>query len=589
MAQFRLWLSLAVDFQHTLIEQIPALPNLDFKIRAGDSLVAEYEGVSFHYQTDINKDNEKRQRFQKLRKTLALHRREYFNQSDAAEKKSLKLSIERELLQLAVAEINERIKEILIQDPLLGETQKEKKAREAQEAEVNKLKRLSLDLKARTDLPPNFPLLWEVDFSDITERGGFDIVIANPPYIRQETLGTFYKAQLKIAYPNVFTGTADLLVNFFELAHCLLRPKGALSFITSNKWLRAGYGEPLRDFLKTETTLDVMIDFGDLPVFKQAIAYPMILIAQKHAPKPDARFRALEVESLDVLERLGETIATYAQPQPQADLDAKAWRIESQATSGLMQKLKQNSTPLDEFVQGKFYYGIKTGFNKAFVIDAETRTKLIAEDPNSADVIKPFLRGRDIKRYQIHNPNLYLIFTRRGIDIKKYPAIEKHLLQFKTQLDKKAGGNKWYELQASPADTDRFEKPKIIYPEIGLYPTFTFDTNGFFSNDTTYVIPKGSFFLLGFLNSKVVAFFYPKVSSSIRGDYLRWKNQYVSQIPIPRASEAESAAIGLKVEQILAKKACGEDTAGLEREIDEMVYALYGLTAAEIAVLEGKA
>jgi adenine-specific DNA-methyltransferase len=253
-------------------------------------------------------------------------------------------------------------------------------------------------------------------------KDGFNIVIGNPPYIRQEMLDSDYKTKLKENYPKVFTGTADLLVYFFAVAHRYLCSNGTLALITSNKWLRAGYGEKLRNFLKTETTLNAMIDFGDLPVFKQAIAYPMILIAQKNAPKPDSQFRALEVKSLDVLERLGETVATYAQAQPQADLDAKAWRIESPIIARLMQKLKHNSIPLGEYVQGKIFVGIITGFNEAFVIDAETRAKLIAEDPKSAEIIKPFLRGRDIKRYEINNPNLYLIFTRRGIDIKKYPA-----------------------------------------------------------------------------------------------------------------------------------------------------------------------
>ncbi|MFQ3598374.1 MAG: TaqI-like C-terminal specificity domain-containing protein [Chloroherpetonaceae bacterium] len=596
MAQFRLWLSLAVDFNHNLIDEIPALPNLDFKIRTGDSLVAEYEGVSFHYNPNSWTQRGKKERIDSMIQKVAQLKHNYFAASTQKEKESLRNDINKTLLELVKNELDQEIKNISIQETLIGETKKERATREAKEARLNTLRAALAKLNNQTDLPENFPLLWQIDFADVIKHGGFDVVIGNPPYIRQETLGNAYKAQLKSAYPNVFTGTADLLVNFFELAHQLLRPQGTLSFITSNKWLRAGYGEKLRDFLKTHSAIRTMIDFGDLPVFKQAIAYPMILVAEKAAPKPDQTLRALDVKSLivepsgeslfHVLETLAETVERDAHRQPQAALDVNAWRIESQATSGLMQKLKQNSTPLGEFVQGKFYRGITTGFNEAFVIDAETRARLIREDKKSAEIIKPFLRGRDIKRYEIHNPNLYLIFARRGIDIKKYPAIEQHLLQFKTQLEKKAGGNKWYELQASPADTDRFEQPKIIYPEIALNPTFAFDTKSCYSNDTTYVIPNGSFFLLGFLNSKIVGFFYQKISSSIRGDYLRWKNQYVSQIPIPRASALEEKAIAGLVERILSAKARGEDTTALEREIDERVYRLYGLTAAEIAVVE---
>ncbi len=592
MAQFRLWLSLAVDFQHNLIDEIPALPNLDFKIRTGDSLVAEYEGVSFHY--DPNRAKGKKSRIESALKTIVALQHDYFNAHTANDKHTLKSKLHRELRNLTITELDLRIKEISIQETLLGETAKEKKIREAQEADIAKLQRLIADLNTRDTLPDNFPLLWEVDFANVINEGGFDIVIGNPPYIRQETLGNAYKAELKKAYPNVFTGTADLLVNFFELAHQRLRPNGTLALITSNKWLRAGYGNALRDFLKTETTLDVMIDFGDLPVFKQAIAYPMILIAQKHTPKPDAHFRALEVESLDVLERLGETVATDAQAQPQADLDAKAWRIESPLVARLMQKLKQNSIPLGEFVQGKFYRGITTGFNEAFVIDAETRASLIAEDPKSAEIIKPFLRGRDIKRYEINNPNLYVIYVPWDFDTKKFPAVFEHLKKFKKDLSKrpevKQGRFSWYAMSRYAADYwEEFEKPKIVIPRIQLFASFCYDAGGHFMLDSSYICPTENLFLLGFINSNVFWFILKQSCNSIQNNYLNIQIATISKLPIPCVSEAQEAAIAKRVEQILAKKQRGEDTTRLEREIDELVYGLYGLTAEEIAVVEGQA
>jgi adenine-specific DNA-methyltransferase len=424
-------------------------------------------------------------------------------------------------------------------------------------------------------------------------KDGFNIVIGNPPYIRQEMLDSDYKTKLKENYPKVFTGTADLLVYFFAVAHRYLCSNGTLALITSNKWLRAGYGEKLRNFLKTETTLNAMIDFGDLPVFKQAIAYPMILIAQKNAPKPDSQFRALEVKSLDVLERLGETVAIDAQAQPQAHLDAKAWRIESPIIARLMQKLKQNSIPLGEFVHGKFYRGIVTGCNEAFVIDAETRAKLIAEDPKSAEIIKPFLRGRDIKRYEINNPNLYLIFTRRGIDIKKYPTIEKHLKHFRKQLEpdgkdgRKKGSYKWYEIQDSIDYWEEFEKPKIVYQVFQVESAFAWDENRFFLNNSVWIIPTKSKWLVGFLNSRVGWYLISQFCTKIQNGF-QLIAQYFERIPIPRVSEVEAREIALRVEQILAKKQRGEDTTGLEREIDEIVYGLYGLSAEEIAVVEGR-
>jgi len=431
-------------------------------------------------------------------------------------------------------------------------------------------------------------------------KDGFNIVIGNPPYIRQEMLDSDYKTKLKENYPKVFTGTADLLVYFFAVAHRYLCSNGTLALITSNKWLRAGYGEKLRNFLKTETTLNAMIDFGDLPVFKQAIAYPMILIAQKHAPKPDSQFRALEVKSLDVLERLGETVSTYAQAQPQAHLDAKAWRIESPIIARLMQKLKHNSIPLGEFVQGKFYRGIVTGCNEAFVIDAETRAKLIAEDQKSAEIIKPFLRGRDIKRYEINNTNLYLIYIphkwtndNRGkvepemFVRKTYPKVFEHLKQFEKELKKRDDqGEFWWEMRPCKY-LNEFEKPKIVYQVFQVESAFAWDENRFFLNNSVWIIPTKSKWLVGFLNSRVGWYLISQFCTKIQNGF-QLIAQYFERIPIPRVSKAQEVEIAQRVKQILAKKARGEETTALEREIDEIVYGLYGLSAEERAVVEGR-
>ena len=422
-------------------------------------------------------------------------------------------------------------------------------------------------------------------------KDGFNIVIGNPPYIRQEMLDSDYKTKLKENYPKVFTGTADLLVYFFAVAHRYLCSNGTLALITSNKWLRAGYGEKLRNFLKTETTLNAMIDFGDLPVFKQAIAYPMILIAQKNAPKPDSQFRALEVKSLDVLERLGETVATYAQAQPQAHLDAKAWRIESPIIARLMQKLKHNSIPLGELVHGKFYRGITTGCNEAFVIDAETRAKLIAEDPKSAEIIKPFLRGRDIKRYEINNPNLYVIYVPWDFDTKKYPAVFEHLKKFKKELsdrpEVKQGRFSWYAMSRYAADyVEEFEKPKIVIPRIQLFASFCYDAGGHFMLDSSYICPTENLFLLGYINSNVFWFILKQSCNSIQNNYLNIQIATISKLPIPRVSKAQEVEIAQRVEKILAGKERGKDTTALEREIDEMVYRLYGLSYEEVKVVD---
>lgn len=205
---------------------------------------------------------------------------------------------------------------------------------------------------------------WAVEFAEVFNDGGFDIVLANSPYVRQEGIDKDEKIALQQIFPAVYTGTADLYTYFYARAFQMLRQNGMLAFISSNTWMRAVYGAKLRTLLSTQMRLETMIDFGDLPVFG-AIAYPVIVIAQKRR---------------------------------------------SEQTHTRMQTMRAVGVPLGEYVKGQIFYGIKTGFNTAFVTNSATRSALIAEDARSAEIIKPFLRGRDVKRWRINKPDLWLIF-----------------------------------------------------------------------------------------------------------------------------------------------------------------------------------
>jgi hypothetical protein len=444
------------------------------------------------------------------------------------------------------------------------------------------------DAVKRGDRSLNF-FQYHLHFRDVfEEKGGFDLVIGNPPYVRQEQLKEI-KPALKDEY-DCYTGVADLFVYFYELGFRLLKPQGYLTYITSNKYFRAGYGEKLRQYLGEKSTIELVIDFGDANVF-EAIAYPSIIALQKAKPKNNQA----DVLTWQDGDALGDFASIYQQkrfPLEQSDLKPDGWRLESPEVLKLLAKLRQAGTPLGEYVNGRFYRGILTGFNEAFVVDRETRDRLIAEHPSSAEVLKPFLRGRDVKRWSVDFADLWLIFTRRGIDIEQYPAIKNHLIQYKDRLtpgikgSRKAGTYKWFEIQDNVAYFEDFETSKIIYQEIATYQAFAWDENSIYSNNKTFLIPNAKKYLIALLNSKITWFFLGYIASKMVGGAYAMQSPYVSQIPIPKASEEEKQAIEKLVEKCLAAKGVGVEQ--WEAEIDERVAHLYGLTPADLKIIQGE-
>jgi len=436
-------------------------------------------------------------------------------------------------------------------------------------------------------------------------QDGFDVVIGNPPYVRQESI-KHLKDELKRRF-SCFTGTADLYVYFYERGLNLLKTGGVLTFISSNKYFRAAYGQKLRQFLAVQSSIHQIIDFGDAPVFT-AIAYPTILITEKTQPK-EVQFRALNWEIGQPLEQFRAVLERDSFWMVQKELRSDGWQLANDAALGLLERLRKAGTPLGEYVKGRFYYGIKTGFNEAFVVDRPTRDRLIAEHPSSEEVLKPFLRGRDVKRWKVDYQDLWLLFIpwhfplhdALGIEgvsekaeeafQKQYPAIYKHLLQFKKELSDRNRAEtgiryEWYALQRCAATyCQEFEKPKILYQEIATYQAFAWDNSGAFSNNKTFLIPDAEPFLLALLNSKVVWFFLDKTVVKMAGGAYAMQSIYLSQVPIPEASDADKAAIAILVQKCL--DAQGKDVAVWEAEIDAIVGRLYGLSGVDLAIIQG--
>ena len=550
IAQLRLWLSLIVDFEGDVP---PPLPNLAYKIEVGDSLTApapaQLQPDLFHHQL--------------VEEYFAL--KGQFMTAHGPDKLQLQARIEQVKQEIAVWAGTSG-------DPGAFDWTVEF-------AEI---------FTASGDGAPAAPMPL---VAQEARARGFDIIVANPPYVRQEMLLQAQKERFRTVYPEVYAGTADLYVYFYARALHLLREGGVAAFISSNKWLRAGYGKKLRSHLTEKHTVEAVIDFGDLPLFRAA-AYPMIVVFRKAPPTEAHTLRALVVESLDVVDRLSQVVAAEAWLQPQASLRVQGWALVEPGTRSLLRKLRESGVPLGEYVKGQIYYGIKTGYNRAFVIDQATRDRLVAEDARSAEIIKPWLRGRDVKRWYTEWGGEYLIFTRRSIDIDAYPAIRNYLTPFKKRLTpgvaggRKPGSYEWYEIQDSVAYYPAFERPKILYPDIAKRCEFTFDDRGYYSGNTTYIIPEGDLMLLGVLNSKVVEFFYRHICSMIQQDYLRFFTQYLMQIPIREPASGQRDAIESVVRKLLDAHGQGPQAAAWEEELNALVYEAYGLTHDEIALIE---
>jgi len=389
-----------------------------------------------------------------------------------------------------------------------------------------------------------------------------------------------------------YTGTADLYVYFFERGVRLLKPGGLLCYISSNTFLNSGFGKNLRSFLQNHTRLCLLIDFGETGVFA-AITEPCIILLSRNSQSNEA-VRVLKWNENDPVSEVHNKAATSFIIVPQKEFRPDGWRLESPVALRLLDKLRAAGTPLGEYVNGRLYRGIVTGLNEAFVVDRATRDRLIAEHPSSAKVLKPFLRGRDIKRWRVEPQDLWLIFTRRGINIKEYPAVYEHLLPFKKRLmpgvpgGRKPGSYEWYEIQDNIAYWQEFEQPKIVYQDIARYFGMAWDDSGLYLANTCYFIARAKKWMLAALLSSAMQFYVRKFIGSDEGGFIRLFSIHVEKFPIPTTMPSDQAALEALVDRILAAKQANPqaDVTDLEREIDERIYRLYGLTPDEIRIVE---
>ena len=457
------------------------------------------------------------------------------------------------------------------------------------------------------------PFDWKAEFTEVMTIGGFDCVIGNPPYVRQELLGeskTYFQRQYA-----VFHGIADLYSYFIECGVSLLKEGGKLGFIVANKWMRTSYAKPLRSWLKNQAIMEIT-DFGDLPVFKTATTYPCILIIKKD--KPRSVFMATQVKTLGFT-NISEYVQSNRYEVNQFNLDDNGWSLSNERAQMLISKLRGAGVTLKEYVKGSVYYGIKTGLNAAFVIDQTTREKLVNQNAESEKLIKPFIIGREVKRYQPTVSESYLILIPRGwtreasVNSKdpwkwlenNYPAISAHLAPFAKDAEQRYDkGEYWWEMRACEYYAE-FERPKIIYPNICRRPEFAYDIAKHYTNQKCFIIPLDDKYLLGILNSSVTNYLFKAMLPKLRGDFYEPSYVYLQDFPISsinlsdpfeRAKYDKMVAL---VEQMLDLQKRKVEFRGAaeqqqvqrlidstDKQIDTLAYELYGLTQEEIEIVE---
>ncbi|MGA3327261.1 MAG: N-6 DNA methylase [Terriglobia bacterium] len=464
----------------------------------------------------------------------------------------------------------------------------------------------------------------------VMRSGGFDCVIGNPPYVRQESISEF-KDYFEEHYKS-FDSVADLYVYFIEKGIRLLRDGGYYSIIVSSSFLRTGYGEALRTFLKGNTAILQIVDFGGLPIFEGAkdtyVCVP--LLAKRRQPEwvQVSRVSSFEFRDLETY------VSANTYRIPHSRLAPKAWSIKSDAETKVFDKIAKVGTPLGRYVEGRMFYGVKTGLNEAFMLSAELRGKMLTRSTSSGTLIKRFLGGQDIRRYWVEDVEQYLIvipcgWTRsemaksakkiRGASEKdawawlsnEYSAVSEHLLPYADACRKRQDhGDYWWELR--PCDYyEFFDTPKIIFPDISKAPRFYLDAAGFYLVNTAYCLGTDDKYLLGVLNCRLFWFAISNISIpfGVRAGEFRYRliYQYMEKVPIRRINFSDAAdkarhemmvklvdrMLELNKQKHSGKLAPSQvervdrEIAATDAEIDNLVYELYGITDEERKIIEG--
>ena len=590
ICRLRLWIELLKNayYRDGGKGELETLPNIDINIKHGNSLISRFDLYEKYAELNYNE----REKLQSITKEYKNQVFLYKNCSDDRDAK--KVIFKRiEEIKRAFNEINDR-KDAAFSKWMEAKNKYDVHAfsmrfhsdddKKEWEKKLDELQKEEERLKKIYQEKMKNAFEWSFEFPEVMgEDGsfvGFDIVIGNPPYIQlQNNGGELAKLYEKCNY-ETFARTGDIYSLFYERGYQLLKSKGRLCFITSNKWMRAGYGENTRKFLAENTNPEQLIDFAGTKVFDEATVDVNILMfakGVKNQQKTQACIVGKEgIKELSVFVRQNSTNCSFNINE--------SWVILSPIEQKIKQKIEKIGTPLKEW-DIQINYGIKTGFNDAFIISGEKRKELIKQDPKSDEIIRPILRGRDIKRYGYEFADLYLIttFPSLKIDIEAYPAIKQHLLSFGYDRLKQTGekgarkktNNKWFETQDSISYWDDFYKQKIVWKIIGSNINFLIEDKGFFYNNAANILTSNTIDLnnlIIFLNSKLFEWYFKKiVFIEVEGGGVQMFNTVMERVPIIKNLSTKTRSLAV---DLLDKKEYNK--------IDALIYSLFELTKEEI-------
>lgn len=416
-------------------------------------------------------------------------------------------------------------------------------------------------------------------------KQGFDIVIGNPPYISHDNI----PSNTPCSIFQCFEPFADIYCYFYEKGISILASGGILTYITSNSFLRANYGLPLRQLIHEKCDILQIIDIEGTQVFGSAVVNTAISSFKKS--KNESTAIIVNAEWLKC--SIDDFVKTNMFEYRQCDFDLQPWTLSKPMDLDIRRKIEKAGKTLED-LNTKIRLGLATGDNNAFILNEEQKQKFISQNLKNAEIIKPVIRGQDIKRY-CHSAPLYLLLTKNGIDVQnEYPIIYNYLDSFGEKFKQRgAKGQHWSNLRAC-AFFDDFKKEKIIWIELTDTGRFSLSRKEeYLLNSAYFLLPPLSFnamFLLGVLNSSIIRFFVKQIAATSGMGTLRWINNYIKLIPVPEATAAQQQPIIDIVDKILSVKKVNSnaDTSKWEKQIDVLAYDLYGLNEDEIRIVEGR-
>ena len=638
IAKLRFWLSIAVDE-----EEPRPLPNLDFKFMQGNSLLETLDGFELlpkdllvthsapidslfskkelGLQEDLlDYGNRQNSSFISIKDNIHA----FFKTTEPQEKQNIKESIRNEIAKILEDQIENGEKNLNKIEKEIAEIRanggKESKRIKNLEKQYDKLftqlnnaykfQESFINGGFRTDLL----FLYKLFFGEVFQEGGFDIIIGNPPYIRQEDI--FLKDQIKSEFGNFFNGTADIFTYFFAKGLQVLKTKGILSFITSNKWARARYGTPLRKLILSNT-FSSYIDFNGVKAFENATVDTSITALIKSPSSDEWCFPTFALQQsqnpqavLDNEKMIFSLLSHSSISMPKSYLQEDGFVFGDTQLLSLKKKIETLGTPLKDW-DISIFRGVLTGYNEAFIINSEKRGEILnncktqEERKATEQIIKKVLRGRDIKRYSYEWADLWLIgtFPSLKLNIDDYPSLKSYLSQFRPRINqsgekgcRKKTSNQWFETQDNIAYYEEFEREILVWKAVGKNLAFSITSKNIVVSAPSSFISSSKedlMYLQGILLSLLMKFYIYITSDTTGAGDIMLNNQSLERLPIPKITESNQSIadkIIALVEEILKAKEQNPqaNTSAQEREIDNLVYTLYSLTPEEIAIIEGK-